>query len=186
MRQASAPTDRRDYWLQEKSVEALKWLTRIASIVRSRRSLTSEDVLYIEDALHGALAYTATIVTASTGRNGPPFGGDVAAEIVRDGQNGMEEFLHNLGIINETSAMTRIREVCELVHPILGFLEGPRGENRTRICSILSPYRGRSTLVDALRNLTEEVTNGVLSWPDYCQQCRRIIKTHQCVKDRNP
>jgi hypothetical protein len=181
MRKPNVKNDSVDSWLQEKSVIALQRLTRISALLRDRDRLTRDDLLYLEYELHSATAYTATIVSASVGSNNGPFGGDVASRIARDPENALDDFLYELGIIEETKAMTRKREICELIHLIMPHLDGPRGEHRTMICSFLATDRSRSPLIDELWKLTEEVTDGLLDWSEYCRRIRPLVDMHDCV-----
>jgi hypothetical protein len=72
------------------------------------------------------------------------------------------------------------QNLCDVLHPILALLDGPRGENRTLIYDHLSAYRGSSAIVRAITDLTEDVTNGDISWPEYGNRCRDIIAHHNC------
>jgi len=69
---------------------------------------------------------------------------------------------------------------CDVLHPILDLLDGPRGENRTFIHDLLNGYDGASPIVRAITELTEDLTNGEMSWPDYGKRCRTIIAVHNC------
>jgi hypothetical protein len=178
---APAHQPRIDHWLAEKSVATLRRLTSMTRLL-NRDAISRNDLLDLRDELYGAISYTATIVSASVEENGRPFGGDVAAAIMRDGETALEDFLYARGLISETTAMAEARQTCAILHATLLLLNGPRGENRTGICALLAGYGGRSPVVNAVINLTEAVTDGQLSWFDYCVRCRRLIGTHKCLE----
>jgi hypothetical protein len=175
-----------DYWLAEKSVAALRALTRMVPTLgpSSKETLSQDEILDLRHELWAGLAYLATIVTASAGKNEAPFGPEVAEAIMKGSDAAMEDFLFELGLIGETTSMAETRRTCEILHPILPLLESPRSESRTLICSILIGYDGKSPIVRSLCDLTEDVTDGQINWWDYCERCRRLIATHACPERR--
>ena len=77
-------------------------------------------------------------------------------------------------------ASQNLATTCSVLHSILDLLDGPRGENRTFIHDSLLAYDGSSPIVRAIADLTENLTNGELSWPEYGNRCRTLIAGHTC------
>lgn len=77
-------------------------------------------------------------------------------------------------------ASQNVTTTCSVMHLILDLLDGPRGENRTSIHDLLIAYDGSSPIVRAIADLTENLTNGEMSWPEYGRHCRTLIAGHTC------
>jgi hypothetical protein len=168
-------------WLVEQSTEAIRDLAHIAQTMSGRSQLERDQVLSFRDDLAGALARLAKIITFSAGRfDDCPDAAGIAQAILDNPMSGEEDLLWGLGLLQETTAMRETRELCEFAHSIEPLLNGLRGENRTLIYDRLSVCHSRSPVVGAIRDLTEDVTDGVLDWPAYCDSCHRVIALHQC------
>lgn len=160
-------------WLAEKSERTAAMAGRLAETIRSEQAIPEGTRQLMEFMLHSMLHNITKVMAFACG--GPWSTSD--ADLIFDrGEKGFEEVCVRYGILAETTEQRERRRMIRLVHELEDLLTGGRYLARTLIYDRLVAVQRDHPELCALEDLTERLTQGYLTWDDYCERAQAHIR----------
>ena len=161
-------------YCKDKADLVLISLARQADLLRDPNVLDAairEDVL---DQLHAAIIMTTRVLAVASKTNLT----DADARVIfRDGLRGYQQLAIERGVpsrVLDRDLRTGEEKFADFAKELAPLLEGPRS-NRTVIHQLLLAAPIEDRRVRRIADLTESLTMGTLTWPDYVSEVRPIL-----------